>query len=243
MTTNLEYYRKQAKALLKAAKSGDAAALQRIQTYSSELALNTAQLTLAREQGFASWTKFKQFILESRSDQTDLIAAFVSAATSDLRQAEAMLASHPELAQGGFYAALELGDHEQVKAALADRRELAASKSGPENVEPLIYVCFSRLASAHSERAAGFAQTARVLLEHGADPNTAYNDPKWQAILCRAFTRPRDSTIIPRSGVRFWKQGRIRTTANRCTTRPNIRTMRVCTCCLSLARSQTTSTS
>src|SRR3954452_13331529 len=67
VTTNLEYYRKQAKALLKAAKSGDSSAQERIRRYSPEhLALNAAQLTLAREQGFASWTRFKQYILQSR---------------------------------------------------------------------------------------------------------------------------------------------------------------------------------
>jgi ankyrin repeat protein len=181
VTTNLEYYRKQAKGLLKAARAGDAAALARIHSYSSELALNTAQLTLAREQGFASWPRFKQFILESRSDQTDLIAAFAGAATSELAKAEAMLASHPELANGGFYAALVLGDREQVKAALSEHPELAVSKSGPENVEPLIYVCFSRFAGARSKRAAALAQTAHLLLEHGADANTAFNDPQWPA--------------------------------------------------------------
>jgi len=179
VTTNLEYYRKQAKALLKAAQSGDAAALQRIHSYSSELALNTAQLTIAREQGFTSWTRFKQFVLESRSDRPDLIAKFISAATSDLRNAEAMLTSHPELETGGFYAALVLGDHRQVRATLSERSELAVGKSGPENVEALIYVCFSRFASAHSARAADLAQTARLLLEHGADPNAAFVDPRW----------------------------------------------------------------
>jgi ankyrin repeat protein len=179
VTTNLEYYRKQAKALLKAAKSGDSTALARIQPYASELALNTAQLTIAREQGFPSWPRFKQFILESRGDRMDLIAEFISAATSDLSKAETMLGSHPELEKGGFYAALVLGDHLQIGQVLSERPELAVSKTGPENVEALIYVCFSRFAGAQSGRAAGLAQTARVLLDHGADPNTAFIDPRW----------------------------------------------------------------
>ena len=94
MTTNLEYYRKQAKALLKAAKSGDPAATERIQRYSLELALNAAQLTIAREQGFTSWTKFRQFILRSRLDDHNRIAEFISAATSDLTQAKEILAKY-----------------------------------------------------------------------------------------------------------------------------------------------------
>ncbi len=179
MTTHLEYYRKQAKGLLKAAKSGDAAALERIHRYSAELALNTAQLTIAREQGFASWSRFKRFILESGGDETDPIAAFVSTATSDLGKAEAMLVAHPELENGGFYTALVLGDHATVKAVLKERPELAVRDSGPENVAPLIYVCFSRLARPETGRGDGIALTARVLLEHGADANTAFNDPRW----------------------------------------------------------------
>jgi hypothetical protein len=50
---NLQYYRKQAKALLKASKSGDANATQRLQRYMSKQtampALNDAQLTIDRE--------------------------------------------------------------------------------------------------------------------------------------------------------------------------------------------------
>lgn len=179
MTTNLEYYRKQAKALLKAARNGDTAATERIRRYSGETALNTAQLTIAREQGFPSWTRFKQFILESRAHQPESIAAFLSAATSDLSKAEAMLAERPELASAGFYAALVLGDHAQVSGALDTDPQLALASGGPENVPPLVYVCFSRYGSPRSSRASDIAETARVLLRHGADPNTAFNDPQW----------------------------------------------------------------
>ena len=48
---NLEYYRKQAKALLQAAQSGDSAALQRLKTQETPK-LHDAQLAIAREQGF-----------------------------------------------------------------------------------------------------------------------------------------------------------------------------------------------
>lgn len=178
MTTNLEYYRKQAKSLLKAARSGDAAALERIHRYSSELALNAAQLTIAREQGFSSWTRFKQFIFESRLDGAESIAAFIRAATSDLTLAQEMLTRHPDVAKAGFYAALVLGDHRQVGQALSEHAELAVGRGGPEGEEPLIYVCFSRFAGSRSGRAADLAETARLLLERGANPNTAYQDPQ-----------------------------------------------------------------
>lgn len=62
---NLEYYRKQAKALLRTSQAGDASALERLLRYSPKLnlqgnfapgsavpALHDAQLAIAREQGF-----------------------------------------------------------------------------------------------------------------------------------------------------------------------------------------------
>jgi hypothetical protein len=66
---SLEYYRKQAKSLLKAARSGDPASLQRVAPYSpgddSPPTLSLAQLVVARENGFASWPKFKSHIERS----------------------------------------------------------------------------------------------------------------------------------------------------------------------------------
>jgi len=70
--SNLAYLRKQAKALLHAYHAGDAGALARISAVCPQLrgkwhgvpradvGLAEAQFTLARELGFASWTKLKQ---------------------------------------------------------------------------------------------------------------------------------------------------------------------------------------
>ena len=103
---NLEYYRKQAKALLKAAKTKDAAALQRLDLHSpkfeSTQALHDAQLTIAREQGFSSWPRFKEFIVESNLNFQELVAAFIDAATSDFKRAEEILTAHPKIASAGF---------------------------------------------------------------------------------------------------------------------------------------------
>jgi ankyrin repeat protein len=168
---NLEYYRKQAKALLQAAKSGDPAALQRVTTPN----LHDAQLAIAREQGFPSWPRFRAFIVQSGRDYQNLAAAFIDAAVSDFARAEAMLAAHPNVANAGFYAALVLGDSEQVEQALKQAPALATAKSGPQNCEPLLYVCFSRFANGRSSRAGGLVETARILLRYGADPNTAFD--------------------------------------------------------------------
>src|SRR2546430_17615118 len=70
--SNLAYVRKQAKSLLRAYHAGDADALARISAVCphlrgkwhgvprADVGLAEAQFTLARELGFASWTKLKQ---------------------------------------------------------------------------------------------------------------------------------------------------------------------------------------
>src|SRR5437667_10552241 len=147
---NLDYYRKQAKALLRAAQTGDAHALQRLHLHSPKPsqrpALHDAQLTIAREQGFLSWPRFKTFIVESDLNFQELVTAFIDAAVSDGKRAEALLAANPKIADAGFYAALVLGDWKQVERTITETPQLINTKNGPQNCEPLIYLCFSRYA-------------------------------------------------------------------------------------------------
>lgn len=176
---NLEYYRKQAKGLLKAAKLGDPAALQRISRHAVRCdpaapALHDAQLTIAREQGFASWPRFHAYVVESGQAPDGLVAEFIDAAVSDLRRAKEILAAHPQIADAGFYVDLVLGNSHRIERVLAETPGLAVGPSGSQNCEPLLYVCFSRFANGRSDRAEAFAETARILLSNGADPNTAF---------------------------------------------------------------------
>jgi len=180
---NLEYYRKAAKSLQQAARSGDPAALQRITRHFSEPlpapALHQAQLAVAREQGFASWPRFRKFLLESALDFQGLVAEFVDTALDDARRAQEMLDRHPALADAGFYTALLLGGRTRVERALAERPSLATAKGGPRDWPPLLYVCFSRFASPQSTRAGDLLETARLLLRRGADPNGCYVDARY----------------------------------------------------------------
>jgi len=64
---NLEYYRKQAKALLHSCKSGDLTSVDRVRALiprldPADIALNDTQWIIAREHGFQSWAKFKEYI-------------------------------------------------------------------------------------------------------------------------------------------------------------------------------------
>ena len=103
---------------------------------------------------------------------------FIEAALEDLKQAEALLASNPQIGSS-FHGALVLGDAEKIDGALRESPALALQKSGPRDWEPLLYVCFSRFASRASGRARNFAAAARVLLRHGANPNAHCIDPQW----------------------------------------------------------------
>jgi ankyrin repeat protein len=181
---NLEYYRKQAKKLLKAANAGDADALARLVVVSDsgvraeDYKLHDAQLAIAREEGFASWPKFQALLRASKLNYQEMAKNFVDAATSDLRRATEMLAAHPELARAGIWVALVLGDSAAVKAVLDGDGGFATRNGGPDNVQPLIYVCFSRFGNRVSGRAHAMVDTARLLLAHGADASTSFTPPE-----------------------------------------------------------------
>ncbi len=174
---NIEFYRKAAKALLKSARAGDRDANDRLKATGATgetHVLHMAQLAVAREQGFASWPRFVAFITESHLDVQGLVTRFIDAATSDLRRARDLLADHPELREAGFYAALVLGEWEKAAAAIEADPGLATQAGGPDRVEPLIYACFSRFGQPRAPEAPRLALTVRLLLNHGADPNTTF---------------------------------------------------------------------
>src|SRR5215470_425793 len=84
---DLDQLRHQAKDLLHAAQRGDPGAAARISAVSGRLILSSAQLALAREYGFASWSRLKLEV-ERRAILND----------RDLPRLVRLLAKHPELA-------------------------------------------------------------------------------------------------------------------------------------------------
>ena len=84
---SLEHLKSQAKQLLKAHKEGSLDALQRIRSFfpklsdaadveiqSTTFGLQDAQLVIAREYGFASWTRLKEEVLNQEQDSTTMPA-------------------------------------------------------------------------------------------------------------------------------------------------------------------------
>jgi ankyrin repeat protein len=147
VVVDLEQLRKQAKKLVKAVRAGDEDALRRLG--GREPILARAQLVVAREQGYPSWTALVA-AAEANAD------AFVIAATSRRRsRAEAMLEARPEIERDPW-AALVLG-----RGWKSDPN----APGGPRGWAPLLYVCHSCF---------GSAPAARDLLARGADPNAFF---------------------------------------------------------------------
>lgn len=110
---NLEYDKKQARALLKAYKAGDSSAVDRVNAVHprlenmpkrsippSEFKLSDAQLVIAREYGFSTWAYLKHHIETVRANLTETFAHFVNAVThADINATRELLTATPALAK------------------------------------------------------------------------------------------------------------------------------------------------
>ena len=183
---NLEQLRKQAKELVKAARAGDADALERLGD--RETILASAQLVVARENGYASWPA----LVAAAEASVD---SFVRAATGGHRtRAERLLAARPEIERDPW-----------VRLVLGREWEGDPNApGGPLGWAPILYVCHSCFAS---------PALARELLERGADPNATFtneygdmsvlygaagvvHDPELTRILLEAGANPDDGESL-----------------------------------------------
>ena len=187
VVVNLEQLRKQAKELARAARAGDPAAVARLGGLPPRLA--SAQLVLARDQGYSSWPALVHEVAE-QPFHTDLeyyegraygIATVNSISLADARRELAQrhgLSSWTELrrrvqalASGEepptsfmlAYRAVEDGDLERLRVLLDEHPELVRQRG--TNGNDLFGM-------------AGDLDVARLLLERGADVNRG-NDHGW----------------------------------------------------------------
>jgi hypothetical protein len=112
---SLEFDRKQARTLLEALRRGEPEAMERLRRHhprfrGTELArgaaLHDAQLVVAREYGFASWPRWKQFVEARQLDASERASLLVRAACEgDMRKASALLGIDPALERFDLYSA------------------------------------------------------------------------------------------------------------------------------------------
>ncbi len=185
-------FKRQAKELLKAYRSGDADAVAEVQRHEqapdpAAFALHDAQRVLARIYGFPSWQKLKSYVqtiqtywrpLEPKSDddanrflRLACITYFDGDHPSRRVRARQLLAEKPHLAKANLYTAAAVGDVPAVADFLAKNADVHA-KGGPFDWEPLLYAAYSRLDSEAKEHST--LEAARLLIEHGADPNAGF---------------------------------------------------------------------
>jgi ankyrin repeat protein len=185
---NLEQLKKQAKSLLHAAQAHDGDALRRFaalpafsgkpinEINAADLALHDAQSLIAREYGFPSWPALREEVEARTLSFGAALDEFVRCATGGASgRAERLLALYPDVASANLYAALVLGDAASVDARLRDHPELTKQPGGPQNWEPLLYVCHSCMHVAAPSRVDGFVAIARQLCSLGANPNAEYH--------------------------------------------------------------------
>ncbi len=89
--------------------------------------------------------------------------------------ARRLLAREPALAQADVHTALVLGDVETVRRTIERDPDWVRRPGGPcAGREPLLYVTYSRFHRESPRIAEGLLATARLLLDHGADPDAKF---------------------------------------------------------------------
>ena len=134
---DLEQLKKQANSLLKAARSGDRKATSRFAKYGfstqsdTEYKLANAQLLIARDRGFESWRKLRNYIEESIAD-----VFFTVLAEGKLRKIKLLLKEYPALKGARdkiskllpVQIAVQQGNHELTRFLFALEKPMSKSK-------------------------------------------------------------------------------------------------------------------
>ena len=195
---SLEHLKKQAKTLLKQVQANDPGALALAAEFHPAGVDNLAgaQLVVARQYGFASWARLVHHLElvdrysrsphrqpvggpldtpEQRADEFLRLATLNYGEDDPARQASArkLLDDFPEVALSNIYTMAVAADPSAVAAALSADPTAAAREGGPYRWEPLFYLAYARVEV--PDRVA----VAKLLLEHGADPNAGY---LWQGM-------------------------------------------------------------
>jgi ankyrin repeat protein len=88
------------------------------------------------------------------------------------RAAQRLLAADPSIARDSLYSAIVCGDREDVARILAARPEAARVRGGARGWTPMLYLAYTRFT--HPPTIENALAIARLLLDHGGDPNDFY---------------------------------------------------------------------
>jgi ankyrin repeat protein len=202
---SFEQLRRQAKDLRDFSRAGLQGALDLVGAHHPDgphaVSLAGAQFVVARHYGFSSWAALRQHVTtiehyRRAPDEVDSAGAgqfadeflilaclrYGDDSPSRWQNAARLLAEHPEITQTSVHAAASAADADSIEALLHDDPALASAEGGPYRWEPILYLAYARHDPAITEDAT--LRSARLLLDHGADPNAGY---LWHGLI-PAFT-------------------------------------------------------
>lgn len=143
---------------------------------------NKTPLQAARDWGNSNAeTVLLEFLGNTSERHNEVVSRFLKNAAPDWRlttgmqigvamhTASRLLTQHPEVARENIFTAVVCGDVEGVGELLAQDPESASRPDPDRNWPPLLFLSTSRLLQTQSTENA--VAIARLLLEHGADPN------------------------------------------------------------------------
>ena len=159
-----------------------------------------AQLVVARQFGFSSWPKLKAHVeLVTRyarsphhepvggplTDNQAVLGEFLRLACLNygdddpdrFRSAASLLHEHEWLARASIHTIAATGEVDAARELLGRDPSQASLLGGPFGWEPLLYLTYSRAPLGPGRSGVG---VARLLLEHGADPNAGY---LWEGLI------------------------------------------------------------
>ncbi|HXD63406.1 MAG TPA: ankyrin repeat domain-containing protein [Solirubrobacteraceae bacterium] len=159
-----------------------------------------AQLVIARQFGFASWPKLKahlelvaryarspheQPVGEPLAGEQAVIDEFLRLACLNygdddpdrLRRAQSLLQEHDGLGRASIHTIAATGDLDAARELLDRDASQASLVGGPHGWEPLLYLTYARVPLGPGRSAVA---VARLLLQHGADPNAGY---LWEGLI------------------------------------------------------------
>ena len=192
---DLSHLKKQAKSLLRDARAGDAAALQRfidilpaargadLPTLASrELQLHDAHSVIAREHDFKSWAELRRYVEWTRTTGAKRIESWLRAVydghAGARRVALRVRREQPALFRGDAWVACAIGEIDVIRSAIAANASWVNDPGGPLAMPPLIAVTHSRLI-AEPELEPKLLACAKLLLDSGARVDSAWINPAW----------------------------------------------------------------
>jgi ankyrin repeat protein len=176
MPSDLQSFRKSAKALKKSFAAGDSSAALRLRavvTDAGDPKHADFLHVIARENGHESWPKLK-FALEaaamSREERADRLAEALYHGRRWV--AEKLLAAEPGLTSGRLDLQAATYDLAAIRAALA--KTPAAATAPIRDRTPILHLAFSKYIHMAPEKRSDMLAIAELLLANGADVNDGY---------------------------------------------------------------------